>query len=89
VIAATCVVLSYSVKPLMNGVKGVSRKDIINGTIVLLALSAAVVAASWLLMLMAPVPFTTVFKFLILSVSLSVSVMALAIAVKFVNKLGK
>jgi len=88
VIAATFVVLSYSVKPLMNGVKGVSQKDIINGTIVLLALSAAVVAASWLLMLMAPVPFTTVFKFLILSVSLSVSVMALAIAVKFVNKLG-
>lgn len=88
VIAATFVVLSYSVKPLMSGVKGVSQKDIINGTIVLLALSAAVVAASWLLMLMAPVPFTTVFKFLIFSVILTIAVIALAVAVKVVNKLG-
>jgi hypothetical protein len=88
VIAATFVVLSYSVKPLMNGVKGVNPKDIITGTIVLLALSAAVVAVSWLLMLMAPVPFTNLIKFLILSFSLSISVMALALSVKFVNKLG-
>lgn len=89
VIAATFVVLSYSVQPLIKGVKGISEKDILNGTLVLLALSAAVVAASWMLMLMAPVPFSNVFKFLFLSLAISASVVVLAFAVKIVNKLGK
>lgn len=88
VISATFVVLSYSVKPLMKGVKGISEKDILNGTLVLLALSAAVVAASWMLMLMAPVPFSTMFKFLIFSITLTVAAIALAVAIKVVNKLG-
>lgn len=88
VIAATFVVLSYSVQPLMKGVKGISEKDILNGTLVLLALSAAVVAASWMLMLMAPVPFSTMFKFLIFSITLTVAAIALAVAIKVVNKLG-
>ena len=54
-IAATFVVLSYAVKPLMQGVKGITEKQIGMGTLVLLALTAAVVGASYLLMLMSPV----------------------------------
>ena len=87
-ISATFVVLSYAVKPLMKGVEGVTLKQIGMGTLVLIALTAAVVAASWLMMGLKPVSFTTIAKFLFLSISLSVSVVALALAVKIVNKLG-
>ena len=87
-ISATFVVLSYAVKPLMKGVEGITLKQIGMGTLVLLALTAAVVGASWLMMGLKPVAFSTIVKFLFLSISLSVSVIALALAVKIVNKLG-
>ena len=87
-ISATFVVLSYAVKPLMKGVEGITLKQIGMGTLVLLALTAAVVGASWLMMGLKPVAFSTIAKFLFLSISLSVSVIALALAVKIVNKLG-
>ena len=87
-IAATFVVLSYAVKPLMQGVKGITEKQIGMGTLVLLALTAAVVGASYLLMLMSPVSFSIIAKFLFLSISIALSVVALAVAVKVVNKLG-
>ena len=87
-ISATFVVLSYAVKPLMKGVEGVTGKQIGMGTLVLLALTAAVVGASWLMMGLKPVSFSTIAKFLFLSISLSTSVVALALAVKVINKLG-
>ena len=87
-ISATFVILAYAVKPLMKGVEGVTLKQIGMGTLVLLALTAAVVGASWLMMGLKPVSFSTIAKFLFLSISLSVSVIALALAVKIVNKLG-
>jgi hypothetical protein len=87
-ISATFVILAYAVKPLMKGVEGVTLKQIGMGTLVLLSLTAAVVGASWLMMGLKPVSFSTIAKFLFLSISLSVSVIALALAVKIVNKLG-
>jgi hypothetical protein len=87
-ISATFVVLAYAVKPLMKGVEGVTLKQIGMGTLVLLALTAAVVGASWLMMGLKPVAFSTIAKFLFLSLSISMSVVALALAVKIVNKLG-
>lgn len=87
-ISATFVVLAYAVKPLMKGVEGVTGKQIGMGTLVLLALTAAVVGASWLMMGLKPVSFSTIAKFLFLSISLSASVVVLALAVKVINKLG-
>jgi hypothetical protein len=56
-ISATFVILAYAVKPLMKGVEGVTLKQIGMGTLVLLALTAAVVGASWLMMGLKPVSF--------------------------------
>lgn len=87
-ISATFVVLSYAVKPLLSGLKDVNYEDITKGTIVILALTAAVTLASWILMGMAPVEISSIFKFLLLSASISLSVVVLALAVKAVNKIG-
>lgn len=87
-ISATFVVLSYAVKPLLSGIKDVNYEDITKGTIVILALTAAVTLASWILMGMAPVEISSIFKFLLLSASISLSVVVLALAVKAVNKIG-
>lgn len=87
-ISATFVVLAYSVKPLLEGVKGVSGDDILKGVVVILALAAAVTLASMILTLMAPVSFGTILKFAALTLSLSVSIVFMALAVKIVNKLG-
>ena len=88
-IAAVFVVLSYAVKPLMSGIKGVSPKDIATGTLVLLALTAAVVGASWMIGYMYPLSFGTLVDFVLASIALAVSVVVLAIAVKLVNMIGK
>lgn len=88
-IAAVFVVLSYAVKPLMSGIKGVSPKDIATGTLVLLTLTAAVVGASWMIGYMYPLSFGTLVDFVLASIALAVSVVVLAIAVKIVNMLGK
>jgi hypothetical protein len=87
-ISATFVILSYAVKPLLQGVKGVSEEDIFKGGVVIVALAAAVTLASWIMMLMAPISLATILKFAALALTLSVSVVLMALAVKVVNKLG-
>jgi hypothetical protein len=89
VIAATFVVLSYAVKPLLEGLKGVSLKDIGMASLILIALTATIVAASWILMLMAPIEPSKLFKFLFLGISLAIVTIVMGIAVKVINILGK
>ena len=89
VIAATFVVLSYAVKPLLEGLKGVSLKDIGMASLILIALTATTVAASWILMLMAPIEPSKLFKFLFLGISLAIVTIVMGIAVKVINILGK
>jgi hypothetical protein len=87
-IAGTFVVLSYAVKPLMKGVEGVSLKQAILGTLILLALSASVVAVAWLMLKMPIVPFSTILNFAITGVAISTVVVILALAIRAVNSLG-
>ena len=87
-IAGTFVVLSYAVKPLMKGVEGVSLKQAVLGTLILLALSASVVAVAWMMLKMPIVPFSTILKFAITGVAISSVVILLALAIKTVNSLG-
>jgi len=88
-IAAAFVVISYSIKPLMEGIKGVSLKDIAIGGLVLVSITLAIVAASWILMGMAPIKFSTVILFATTALAIAVSSVALAIAFKLINAIGK
>ena len=88
-IAAAFVVISYSIKPLMEGIKGVSLKDIAMGGLVLVTITLAIVAASWALMLMAPIEFSTVILFATTALAIAISSVALAIAFKLINAIGQ
>jgi len=87
-ISATFVVLAYAVKPLLSGVKDVKEEDILKGTIVIIALTAAVVIASYILTLMPSLSVSSILNFFLASLAISTSVAVLALAVKLVNKLG-
>jgi hypothetical protein len=88
-IAAAFVIISHSIKPLMEGIKGVSLKDIAMGGLVLVSITLAIVAASWALMLMAPIEFSTVILFATTALAIAVSSVALAIAFKLINSIGQ
>jgi len=87
-ISAVFVVLAYAVKPLLEGVKGVEYKDMLKGGVVIVALSAAVVAASWLLKLMPDIEIGTIIKFGIMAVALAITTVVMAGAVRVVKSLG-
>jgi len=87
-ISATFVVLSYSVKPLLEGVKGVSPKDIFVGTLAILALTGAIVGASYLINQMEIVPLGTLFNFVMTSIAVAISTVIVALAVRAVSTIG-
>ena len=87
-IAATFVVLSYAIKPLLEGLKNVSLKDVGMASLILIALTATVVGASWLLMLMAPVGIGSLFKFLIAGIAISIVGVALGVTAFILSKFG-
>ena len=87
-ISAVFVVLSYAVKPLMQGIKGSNPKDIVLGTIAILALTGAVVAASYLLALMQPVSFGQLIDFVFSSIAIAISTVIMALAVRFIGAIG-
>lgn len=87
-IAGTFVVLSYAIKPMMKGVEGVTLKQAILGTLVLLALSASVVAVAGLMLKMPIVPFSTILNFAVAGVAIAGVVFVLALAIRAVNSLG-
>lgn len=87
-IAATFVVLAYAVKPLMEGTKGVDYEDILKGTLILIALAAAITTASWIVSFMAPVSFGQLLGFVLVGIAVAVTSVVMALAFKAVNLLG-
>lgn len=86
-ISGAFLVFAYVAKPLLKSVKDISISDVKNGVLVLLALTGAVVGASYLVSLMGNVEYGQMFKFLALSFTVSASVLMIAATVKVVNKL--
>lgn len=87
-IAATFVVLAYAVKPLMEGTKGVDYEDILKGTLILIALAAAITTASWIISFMVPVSFGQLLGFVLVGIAVAVTSVVMALAFKAVNLLG-
>lgn len=87
-ISAVFVVLSYVIKPLMQGVKGINPKDILLGTVAVLALTAAVVGASYLLAMMQPVSLGQLFTFVFSSIAIAVATVVMALAVRVIGAIG-
>lgn len=87
-ISGAFLILSYAAKPLMKGLSGISGNDIKNGVVALLALTGAVVGASYLISAVSNVDTGKIFKFLGLSISVSASVLMIAGTVHLVNKMG-
>ena len=87
-ISAVFVVLAYAVKPLLQGVKDVSPKDILVGTLTILALTGAIVGASYLINQMEIVPLGTLFNFVMTSIAVAISTVIVALAVRAVSMIG-
>jgi len=88
-IAAMFTVISFVIPHLMKGIKNVKVKDVLTGGLVLLAITAAIVAASWLISVMKPISIATMFKLIFLSISLGIATIALAGTIYILNKIGK
>jgi hypothetical protein len=88
-ISAMFVVLSYSVKPLLQGVKDVNYEDILKGGLVILGLVTAVSLASGIInTLYSPVSIGTTFNMVLFSIGVMVSTLTLGLAVKGLTMLG-
>lgn len=87
-IAAVFVVISYSIDKIMKGVKGVSLKDVGIGALVLVAITAAIVGAAFLLQIMPVVKTNQLFSFVGVALALSASVLAVGFTMYALSKLG-
>jgi hypothetical protein len=87
VIAGTFVILAYSIKPILQGVKDVKPEDMRSGAIAVLGLVGLVTASSWILQALVPVPLSSLLTFAGISISLGVSIVALALTVKAIDML--
>jgi len=87
-IAGIFVALSYTVKPLMIGLKGVSYGDVLKGTIVLLALSGAISAVSYIIGSMKDLTMSQVLSFIGIGVSIGLVSIIFGGSIKILNKIG-
>jgi hypothetical protein len=87
-IAGVLVVLSYAVKPLMQGVKGIDFLDIIKGGLVILGLVSVLTMSSMILQDYQLVDLSTLFNLAIMSIAVSVSVLAIGFVAKKLNDFG-
>ena len=88
VIAGIFVILSYAVKPLMKGISGVNFKDVIMGTLIILALTGSIVAASYLISEMNAVDIGKLLSFGMLGIVLGITLIPMAFAIKMINTIG-
>lgn len=88
-IAATFVVLAYSIKPLTMATKGITIKDIGMSILILLSLTGSIVLSSYMINLMPDIGVIKLLKFLATGIIISIIAVTLAITSKIINSLGK
>ena len=87
-IAGVFVALSYSVAPLMKGIRGASPKEMIMGGLTIVALVSAIVLSSFMIERMSVIPFSKILSFGILSIAIAASSVIVGGALKILSKFG-
>jgi hypothetical protein len=87
-IAGVFVILSYVVKPLLSGIKGVSYSDVLKGTVIILAMSGSILAASHIISNMADVTMSQILSFIGIGVSIGLVSIVFGGAIKILSKMG-
>lgn len=87
-ISVVFVALSFSVKSLMKGISGVSYSDIVKGLVVILALTAGIVAASYLIDEMKPISLSQGIRFVGVAIALGLGTLIMGAVFKGLNKFG-
>jgi hypothetical protein len=87
-ISIVFVALGYAVKPLLSGVKGVSLVDMGKGVLVILALTAAIVAASYLINEMKTITMAQGMSFIGVAISVGIGALVMGFVLKTLDKMG-
>lgn len=87
-IAATFVVISYALPLLAKAMSQIDPKDVWKMPIILVAISAAIAASSWILALVNPIPFDTLLSIAEQAIVLSLAGITIGAAMWALNKLG-
>lgn len=87
-IAGVFVVLGYAVKPLMQGMKGVSSVELLKGLVSIIALTGSIVVASHLISEVNVLSISQLASFVGTAISLSLAGIIMGGTLKIINKMG-
>lgn len=87
-ISVVFVALSFAVKPILKGVSGANLKDLGMGLLILLGLTGAILAASYIINEMPKIDESKLASFALTGISMTIALLPMAILVGKISKLG-